>query len=115
MHRRTLYSLQRAILAEVRGFFLTRGFAIKLLDDWTEWRPLPDPRRGDHLSVPLGSGVYELPLRVSKELILSCKGSSCAFRMSSLLPAPLGRGTRRNSDATGFRKIPRLNDVLQDA
>lgn len=27
---------------------------------WSNWKSFPDPRKGDYLIAPLGSGVYQL-------------------------------------------------------
>lgn len=63
---------------------------------WSEWRPFPDPRAGGYLVAPVGPGVYQLRSRSSGALLLAGHGKCCALRMSSLLPAPLGQGTRKN-------------------
>jgi hypothetical protein len=60
--------------------------------NWSEWRPFPDPRQGDYLHAPFGPGVYELRHRASGELILFVQGGNIAYRMTSLLPKPLGQG-----------------------
>ena len=65
---------------------------------WSEWLPFPDPRKGDYLVAPYGAGVYELRNRKTSEFVLRGMGSNCAYRMSSILPAPLGQGTRNNAD-----------------
>ena len=64
---------------------------------WSRWSPFPDPRAGGYLSAPFGPGVYELRNRVSGELVLYGKSKNVARRMSSILPRPLGAGTRNNS------------------
>lgn len=64
---------------------------------WSEWRPFPDPRKGDLLIAPFGPGVYELRDRRTEEWVLRGMGSNCAHRMTSLLPPPLGQGTRNNN------------------
>ena len=65
--------------------------------EWTKWRCFPDPRNGELLTAPLGPGVYELRHAPSGEFLLVGIGGHCANRMSSLLPKPLGCGTRNNS------------------
>lgn len=67
------------------------------LGAWSQWRPFPDPRKGDALVAPLGAGCYDLRLRSTQEKILYGTGAHLAERMTSLLPAPLGKGTRNNS------------------
>lgn len=63
---------------------------------WSEWRPFPDPREGGYLIAPFGPGVYELRHHSTGQGILFGEGGNLAARMSSLLPEPLGCGTRRN-------------------
>ncbi len=58
----------------------------------------PDPGKGEYLSAPFGTGVYELRNRQTGELALFGSGKNLAYRMSSLLPAPFGAGTRNNTD-----------------
>ena len=65
--------------------------------NWSDWLPFPDPRKGQFLNAPFGAGVYQIRNRVTGEMILFGIGGHCAHRMSSLLPKPLGRGTRSNS------------------
>lgn len=69
---------------------------------WTEWAPFPDPRRQEFLNAPLGPGVYELRRRETGELVLRGQGRNCAYRMTSLLPAPLGQGTRNNQQKRDY-------------
>lgn len=64
---------------------------------WSRWRPFPDPRRGEDLVAPIGAGCYDLRLRSTGERILFGTGAHLAERMTSLLPAPFGKGTRNNS------------------
>jgi hypothetical protein len=68
----------------------------RLLDNWSEWQPFPDPRNNDYLYAPFGPGVYELRHKHTEELILFGRSKNVAYRVTSLLPRPLGRGTRRN-------------------
>ncbi len=67
------------------------------INRWSQWRPFPDPECGDYLIAPFGPGVYELGDSSTDELILCGKSKNVAYRMSSLLPSPLGAGTRKNS------------------
>jgi hypothetical protein len=71
-------------------------------DGWSPWRPFPDPRRCGALVAPLGPGVYELRLAATQEGVLTGSGKNCAYRMTSLLAAPLGQGTRRNEKKKSF-------------
>jgi hypothetical protein len=67
---------------------------------WSEWREFPDPRAGGILIAPFGPGCYEL--RNGKELVLFGIGRHVARPMTSLLPPPLGCGTRNNSDKRDY-------------
>jgi hypothetical protein len=66
------------------------------MPSWSDWTPFPDPRENDYLYAPFGPGVYELRRVDTKQLVLRGKGQNCAYRMTSLLPAPFGQGTRKN-------------------
>lgn len=72
------------------------------INAWSEWRPFPDPRTGDMLVAPLGPGCYELRRIGDHQLVLFGIGGHVAKRMSSLLPKPLGSGTRNNSDKRAY-------------
>jgi hypothetical protein len=67
---------------------------------WSEWKLFPDPRKSEMLVAPFGAGCYEL--RLDNEKILFGKGGHVALRMTSLLPAPEGSGTRNNKGKRGF-------------
>jgi len=64
--------------------------------EWSEWRLFPDPRKLQLLTAPFGPGCYEL--RNGAQLVLYGMGRHVAERMTSLLPAPFGCGTRNNQD-----------------
>jgi len=64
--------------------------------NWTEWWRFPDPRKGDVLVAPFGMGLYQLKNDKTGEYILFGVSNNCAYRMTSLLPNPLGQGTRNN-------------------
>ena len=64
---------------------------------WTAWTRFPDPRLRGILTAPFGPGVYQLRRADTGELVLVGRGKNTAFRMTSLLPAPLGQGRRDNS------------------
>jgi hypothetical protein len=67
-----------------------------MASEWSEWRPLPDPRENGILIAPFGAGCYQLRHRDGR-LILFGTGENVAYRMSSLLPEPLGAGHRSNA------------------
>lgn len=65
---------------------------------FSQWRPFPDPRKGEYLTAPFGPGVYELRNAKTGKHILVGIGKNCAHRMTSLLPADKGGcGTRNNT------------------
>ena len=74
------------------------------LGAWTEWRRLPDPRRGEMLTAPLGAGLYELRLTTG-ELVLITASRNVASEMSRLLPDGTGPGlSATTSQRTFLRK-----------
>jgi len=79
------------------------------MPNFNEYRPYPDPRKSEYLHAPLGPGVYDLRHIKSKENILFGIGGRCAHRMSSLLPKPLGTGTRNNEKKRNY-----LLDNIED-
>ena len=46
------------------------------------------------MTAPFGAGCYEL--RLGDKKVLYGRSKNVAFRMTSLLPRPLGQGTRNN-------------------
>jgi len=64
---------------------------------WSNWKPFPDPRKGEYLNAPLGSGVYQLRNKKSNKYVLFGTSEHLASRMTSLLPRPYGAGTRNNT------------------
>jgi hypothetical protein len=72
------------------------------MEQWSDWKPFPDPRECGYLVAPLGPGVYELRHRRSGDLILYGCGKNLAYRMSSLLPQPYGEGTRNNAKKRSY-------------
>lgn len=68
--------------------------------DWQDWRPFPDPRKGEWLLAPFGPGIYEL--RLGSEKIKVGKAKNVAYRMSSLIPEEWGSGTRNNAALRQF-------------
>ena len=77
--------------------------------NWTEWKPFPDPRKGEYLTAPFGFGIYQLENRKTNEFIIFGKGNNCAHRMSSLLPRPLGASGRNAEDKKEY-----VHDNLAD-
>ncbi|MGI4794431.1 MAG: hypothetical protein ACRYG8_10225 [Janthinobacterium lividum] len=78
---------------------------------WSPWRPFPDPRTRGVLQAPFGPGVYELRLAPPNgALVLVGIGANLAARMSSLLPVPLGCGTRSAADKRAY-VLDHLNDM----
>ena len=80
-------------------------------NQWSKWKPFPDPRKKEFIDVPFGPGVYELRRKDNKEkFILRGKGKNCAYRMASLLPSPYGQGTRNNKEKQEyiFRHIKKI-------
>lgn len=78
------------LLTRTVGWSLTHG------GDWSVWRPFPDPRSKGILIAPYGPGCYEVRRISSGEKVLFGMGGHVAARLSSLLPGPLGTGTRNN-------------------
>jgi hypothetical protein len=68
------------------------------MNKWSEWLPFPDPRKFEYLHAPFGPGVYELRHKNGTDYVLFGLSKNVAWRMSSLLPSPLGRGTRTNKE-----------------
>jgi len=67
---------------------------------WSSWERFPDPRKRGILIAPFGPGCYEL--RNGNQLVLFGRGKNTACRMGSLVPGPLGSGTRNNSAKKGY-------------
>ena len=77
---------------------MMEDFATLYNTGWSEWRPFPNPEKGEYLYAPFGPGVYQLRNRKTGQYVLFGRSKNVAWRMSSLLPKPYGRGTRDNSD-----------------
>lgn len=69
---------------------------------FSEWRMFPDPRKREYIWAPIGPGCYELRLAETKQLVLFGVSGNVSARLASLLPAPLGHGTRRNIEKRQF-------------
>ena len=70
----------------------------KSMFGWTNWQSFPDPTKGDYLHAPFGPGVYQLRNNKANMYVYCGEGKNTAYRMSSLLPSPLGQGTRNNNE-----------------
>ena len=73
-----------------------QGRRLNVIGTWSDWRPFPDPTKGEILIAPFGPGCYDL--REGNERVLCGSGKNVALRMTSLLPKPLGQGTRNNAE-----------------
>lgn len=69
---------------------------------WSDWISFPDPRKGEFLFAPFGSGVYQLRNKKTNEFVLFGTSKNLAFRMTSLLPKPFGAGKRKNNDKRNY-------------
>lgn len=69
---------------------------------WSDWKPFPDPRKGEYLNAPLGSGVYQLRNKKINRYVLFGTSKNVAYRMTSLLPKPHGAGTRNNEEKQNY-------------
>ena len=75
---------------------------------WSAWARFPDPKAGGILVAPIGPGCYEI--RHCDRPIMFGMSGNVAARLSSLLPKPLGTGTRRNLDKCNYC-LKHLGDV----
>ncbi|MFX1761914.1 hypothetical protein PWP93_04830 [Paraburkholderia sp. A1RI-2L] len=78
------------------------------MPEWSIWRKFPNPKQHGELVAPFGPGCYEL--RHGDELLFVGIGKNVASRMSSILPAPLGSGTR-NNDGKRTYVLDNLDEV----
>ena len=69
---------------------------------WSEWRAFPNPEKKEYLYAPFGPGVYQLRNKKTGVFVLFGTGGHLAQRMTSLLPEPYGKGTRRNTDKRNY-------------
>ncbi len=65
---------------------------------WSVWRDFPNPEQHGVLTAPFGPGCYELRRSDTGKKVIFGSSNHVALRMTSLLSAPLGSGTRRNSE-----------------
>jgi hypothetical protein len=77
-----------------------RAKAINDMKKWTDWKPFPDPTKGDFVIAPFGPGCSELRLTGSGKFVLFGSAGHVAYRMCSLHPA--GAGTRNNTDKRAY-------------
>lgn len=83
----------------------------KLYDEgWEDWKAFPDPRKGEYLFAPFGSGVYQLRNKKINRYILFGTSNHLAVRMTSLLPEPFGAGNRKNYDKRNY-VLNNINDI----
>jgi hypothetical protein len=69
---------------------------------WQEWKSFFDPRKKEYLFAPFGYGVYQLFNENTKEYVLFGRGKNLAYRITTMLPKPLGQGTRRNNEKKDY-------------
>ena len=69
---------------------------------WSNWNKFPDPSKMETLCAPIGPGVYELRLKNTRKLILCGISKNVAYRMTSLIPRPIGSGTRKNTKKSQY-------------
>ncbi len=62
---------------------------------WSEWRPVPDPRRTDVLVAPFGTGAFDLRLSTGEPLLAGAS-RAVASRLTTLLPREI-RPMQRSS------------------
>lgn len=79
--------------------------------EWSEWKKFPNPRKGEYLYAPFGCGVYQLKNTRTGEFVLFGKSSHVAMRMTSLLPSPLGVGTRNNKAKRDY-VLENIKDII---
>ena len=80
------------------------------MSEWTDWKKFPDPSKKEYLNAPIGPGVYELYHCDGKKVLFG-QGKNVAYRMSSLLPPPLGCGTRNNGEKRQY-VLDHLPDIV---
>lgn len=69
-------------------------------NNWSDWRPFPNPEKKGYLYAPYGCGVYQLRNARTGEFVLFGQGKHVANRMSSLLLS--GSGTRNNEEKRNY-------------
>lgn len=69
----------------------------------SDWKKLPNPLKGEFLSVPISPGVYQIRNRLTGEYVLFGRGENLAYRFCSLFLKELyGKGTRKNVKKINF-------------
>lgn len=77
---------------------------------WSIWSDLPNPLKGEFLSVPISPGVYQIRNKITGEFVLFGRGGNVANRFCSLYPKNLyGKGNRRNT-----KKIEYIGQHMTD-
>lgn len=79
--------------------------------NWQEWKQFPDPRKKEYLFAPFGYGVYQLFNNKIKDYVLFGRGKNLAFRITTILPSPLGQGTRNSDEKKDF-VLKHLKDIV---
>lgn len=77
---------------------------------WSDWKTFPNPEKKGYIFAPFGAGVYQVRNNITQEYILFGESKNLAYRMTSLLPRPLGAGTRKASDKREYI-IENLQDI----
>ena len=44
---------------------------------WSDWKSFPDPRKGEYINAPLGSGVYQLRNKKTNRYVLFGEFVNC--------------------------------------
>lgn len=68
-----------------------------MINEWTNWKPMPEPEACRAIEGPKQSGVYQIRNKETDKLIQFGIGKECSKRMKSLYPAPYGTGKRNNA------------------
>jgi hypothetical protein len=68
-----------------------------MIGQWNNWKPFPDPRKGELLCATIGPGCYELRHRSTGQKICFGKSVNIASRMCSLLSRENGGNKSRDN------------------
>jgi len=64
-----------------------------MIGRWSKWKTFPNPAKGGLLIAP-----FSFELRNGRQLVCHGESKNAAARMTSLLPAPIGAGTREDKE-----------------